>query len=205
MNRQGQIYILAAILFGFVLFVLTSKTNYVAEKIMEDNFKELSENYAIESSKFVNSLLEDREQEISTEFEDFSKNFEEFAKDQNPDFRLIYLFPYKGNIYVNNYFDREIKIADRRIRGCGEPIEINAEVDEFAVGGEVYPVEVGIQDCKTYIPAQDKINIIIEDRSYDFELNKDVPEIIILSKEDKDGQRKVFMNNKIISGSIIKK
>lgn len=204
MNKQGQIYILAAILFGFVLFMLTSRMNYATEKSIEDDFKELSENYAVEASKFVNNLLEKSNADVANSFSRFTVDFAKFARNQNPDFGLIFLFPYKKILYVDNYFDKTIRVKEQTLEGCGGARDVNINTDDINLGGQYYPTDVGdVKDCRMTTSAGDKINIVIEGIKYEFDTNKNVPELVILSREDKEGQIKVFMNNKVVSGEEV--
>lgn len=212
MNKRGQIYILAAILFGFTIFTLSSRINYAVERDIEDNFKELSDNYAIESSKYINEVLEKKDGEkVAGAISEFTINFEKFAINQNPNFGLIFLFPYEGRLYIENYLDKTIRFSPsgKKIRGAGGVTTVNIPVGEaisdFEIEGKVTfanyePIK---KDSKTDIPFIGMVPVLINNTLYNFEVNKDVPELVIFSKVDKEGQRKVFMNNKFVEGEII--
>lgn len=212
MNKRGQIYILAAILFGFTIFTLTSKVNYTVDREIEDNFQELSDNYAIESSKFINTILESERMNVSREISRFTTKFEKFATNQNPDFGLIFLFPYEGRIYIENYLDKSISYLPSGVRMLGAggtktvTIPLGVAIGDFEVEGKITPSNYEeISKGNTFdIAFISEVPILINNTLYNFEVNKDAPELVIFSKEDREGQKKVFMNNKFIKGEILK-
>ena len=57
MNKKGQLYILVAMILCVAIFMLVSQYNVVEQEKMRDDFDELSDNYAIESTKLLNSLF----------------------------------------------------------------------------------------------------------------------------------------------------
>jgi len=206
MNKRGQIYILAAILVGFTLVTLTSKVNYAILTDVEDNFKELSENYDVESSKFINSLLEDKNENVLSEITGFTQTFEHFAKNQNPDFGLIFLFPYKGSLYVENFLNRSILVDGQKVLPCSGQFNINIPVkDQFSSDIPVHSQLSDSQsiDCIGVANSISSVRIIVGEVLYNFEVNENTMELIILSNEEKGSQRKVFLNNKILRGELI--
>ena len=196
MKKRGQIYILAALILIFVIFILVSQSNVIRELVLENDFERLTKNYEAESSRFVNSLLAAKEN-ISDKFLEFTIYFTSYSKTQNPDFGLIYLFDYDNKLYIGNYLNESIKIS-----GVGEPVE--GCFDEIIVG-------VSLEGFKLNVPGFDRSAIskcslttisevgtytkLIEIGKYSYELEivSGHPEIIIVSREFKEGQRKVFI------------
>lgn len=203
MDKRGQIYILAAILFGFVLFMLTSRMNYATEKSIEDDFKELSKNYAVEASKFMNSILGKNDKYVANKFAEFTEDFSRFANNQNPDFGLIFLFPYQNMLYIGNYIDSDIKAGGHVLKGCGSFREGSISVDDMNSEVKYSLLSGGSESCRGMITFTSRLSMDIYDMRYEFELNKDTPEIVIIGREDKEGQIKVFMNNKVVSGEEV--
>ena len=114
MKKRGQIYILAALILIFVIFILVSQSNVIRELVLENDFERLTKNYEAESSRFVNSLLAAKEN-ISDKFLEFTIYFTSYSKTQNPDFGLIYLFDYDNKLHIGNYLNESIKIQTERI------------------------------------------------------------------------------------------
>ena len=54
MQKRGQVYLLTVIILAFVIYLLYTDTNVVKRTILDDDFEELSQNYDVESAKFVN-------------------------------------------------------------------------------------------------------------------------------------------------------
>ena len=78
MNKRGQIYLVAVILIGFILFALLSQGNYVRRVIIDDDFDTLSKNFDTESARFINENLDLDATNLGTKFADFSKTFPKF-------------------------------------------------------------------------------------------------------------------------------
>ena len=57
MNKKGQIYILAALILSIVVFSLSQTINKFQQEELEEDFEKLSDNYELESSKLINSLI----------------------------------------------------------------------------------------------------------------------------------------------------
>ena len=108
MQKGGQIFIIAALLLGFIIFILVSETQYVRRSIYEDNFEELNKNYQIEAAKFINELIKDPKADVGAKFLEFTTLFTSYSKSQNPDFQIVYAFDYSGKLHVGNYLKEEI-------------------------------------------------------------------------------------------------
>ena len=129
MNKRGQIYILAALIIVFVLYTLYKETNIVKESIIEDDFREISKNYELESSRFLNQLIQSNS-DVRSSFINFTVLFTSYAKTKNPNFGLIYSFLYQNKLYIGNYMDTNINFnfgsSNYNLNGCYA--QINASV-----------------------------------------------------------------------------
>lgn len=200
MNKKGQVYILAAIIITFLIYLLFSETNVIHETVIDDNFEELSKNYEIEGAKFVNSLIGKEPNEIADEFSDFSSVFTSYAKTKNPEFSLIYLFSYEDEVYVGNYLDEDVQINNEpdKLDGCFEDIDtsvviagINIDIDDIK--------KSEIKRCiNKYTGNSDTVDIKVGDVGYRFELQQKRPEIVIVSREKKGEQRKIYTKGEYV-------
>ena len=212
MNKRGQVYLLVALILALVLYMLITKTNIIYEHEIIDDFETLSRNYDIEASKFMNSLLSSNTQNPETvkqKFDIFTIDFTSYAKNQNPDFSLIYVFAFGENIYVGNHLKNYIIVK------AGSELElINGCLDEIGafistpggVGGSI-PINVGTatkgsySGCVKEFKFVDTIDISIGSVLYEISINKERPEIIIVGREEKGEQRKVYTKKEFVEGS----
>lgn len=214
MRKRGQIFILAALLLGFIIFILVSQTQYVKRSAFEGNFEELNENYERESSKFINELLKDPTSDIAEQFTLFTTSFTAYSKGQNPNFELIYAFDFGGKLYVGNYLSKKINVDTdftakyiTDLPGCFEKIKgiISSGGFNIGIGQLTYS---GIDECSRdiLIPGEGKITypiyIQIGDDTFNYvaDVNVGVPELIIVSREERGEERKVFTKGRFLKG-----
>jgi len=212
MNKRGQIFILAALLLGFIIVILVSQTQYTKRSTFEGNFEELNENYERESAKFINELVKNPSVSIDNEFTDFNKRFTAYSKGQNPDFELIYAFDFDETLYVGNYLSKPIRVETKNVRktlnlkGCFEKIgsTITLGGSEFGIkgqtsgqfkscsgtigtsfgkGSDTYPISIQVGD---------------DNFAYTADITVGVPELIIVSREERGQERKVFTKGKFL-------
>lgn len=198
MNKRGQIYILVALILALVLYMLMTKTNIIYEHEIIDDFETLSRNYDIEASKFMNSLLsEDKsEGEVEILFDIFTCDFTRYAKNQNPDFSLIYVFEYGENLYIGNYLEQPILVEDTyMIPGCKEGTVISGGVEGLEFGGSL-----SMCGCVEPIEPLSSLDLTIGSTLYEIDITSGRPEIIIVSREDKGEQRKVYTKEEYVDG-----
>ena len=210
MRKRGQVYLLVAIILGFVLFVLYSKTNIVRKTVVEDDFEELSKNYEIESSKFVNTLLK-VEKEVGNAFKNFTVLFTSYSKTKNPDFGLIYAFDYQDKLYVGNYLNQSITVKKgvetKQLQGCYDKVKTSISVGglslevkdiDYKVLGECTWETNSIEGKPTYL-----IYIIINDIEYEIEVISRSPELVIVSRETKGADQKVYTKGRFKKGTSL--
>ncbi len=208
MNKRGQVYLLVAIILCFIIYLLIVERNISVEKVIEDDFKDLSTNYEVEGSKFVNSLMLSNERNIPDSFVNFSVLYSSYARAQNPYFGLVYAFYNNNILYLGNYMDQPIMVDYKQgtigLNGCYD--DLNANID-FAG----FSLDPGLKNtilqktCIANISASNlnEISIILNGGYYTFGISPNKPEIIIVSRESLEGVSKVYVGGefkKAISG-----
>jgi len=216
MNKRGQIYLVAVILIGFILFALLSQGNYVRRVIIDDDFDTLSKNFDTESARFINENLD--EADISVKFADFSKTFSEYSRTQNPDFELLFLLRNTDTtVYFCNLMENSIEVSTQSttdtcsessgcyiVNGCYQDTTSgDASRDDLSFSQPVTTCESHSDQeyCKVLTITGNTITIEVDGVVY----RVDVPpvnkaELIVLTKEDKGEQRRVFMEKGFVHG-----
>jgi hypothetical protein len=206
MQKRGQIYLLAALIIGFILFTLAAQVNVVKKTVIEDDFEELSKNYERESARFVNDLIKIDSPNIDDQFRKFTVLFTSFSKTKNPEFGLVYVFLHEGTIYIGNYLENNILITShsppKHLKGCFKNVEAGFSVAGLKVS------QTGINfgtfsTCTfktTQLPSGNIVVLEINDIAYEISLSPNNPEIMIVSREEKAQQRKVFLKGNFIKG-----
>lgn len=198
MNKRGQIYIIAALILSVVIFLLLSQTNFVQRILMEDDFEQISQNFDIESAKFMNSLLTSTGViNVKIMFESFTSAFTDYVKVENPEFEFIYVFDYNEQKLAGGYVMSDVII------GGGETITtiesgegVEGVVDPTGGIGQTFTT-TGESDVK---PVEDISTIQIGDYIYEINVASGAPHIIIISREETGGQIKVYLNEEFITG-----
>ena len=111
-NKKGQFYLLTAIIFCSVMFVLL----YYKQPLPEVNpeFEALYNNYIYEAPIAINNAVYENKN-ISKNFDNFTINFMKFAKENNIDFRVFYVLVYEDNIEVVNYLNQKVNITNNNL------------------------------------------------------------------------------------------
>jgi len=109
MDKGGQIYILAALLLGVVIYSVTSVVNEVRQDEVKGDFEPLSENFEIESSKLINSVLKEGG-DVPSSFANFTLLFTSYSKSKSPNFFLFYALGYDNDLHLGNFMNDEIQI-----------------------------------------------------------------------------------------------
>ena len=193
MDKRGQIYILAALIISVVVFILVLRPNVVIQEKLEDDFEKLSSNYEYESSRFTNSII-NQELNVSSSFFNFTLLFVSYSKSQNPNFNLIYAFGFEDIINIGNFMEEEIIVDNGKnqyvLNGCYNKISAVIEFQGLNFEGNINFSDV--EKCLLTIDFVDKIWIGIDGLWYPFEISNK-PQIIIVSREETEDQRKVFI------------
>lgn len=201
--KKGQVYILSVLIIGFLLFTIITPANFIHQRVIDDDFEELSKNYQLESSKLLNELLNKEgtdEAVIDNTFLNFTVSFTSYSKTKNPNFGLIYAFPYNEKVFIGNYADVPITFLTRSttqtyLEGCFSKVDTSVAL---------YGISISVPDitpslytnCISRIdyPSDGIINFTIEDIGYNFQLQERRSDIIIVSREDLKEDIKVFIS-----------
>ena len=203
MNKRGQIYLLAALILGLIIFLVVAETNLVKETVIEDDFESLAKNYGVESATFMNRLLATNAPNIPQEFLKFTIVFSSYAKTKNPEFGTIYAFIYNNHLYVGNYLDQEVRIpsaSPSNLQGCYQRVNTEIVVAGFPLQSNVPTGAYSSCMLDLAVPGNNRLTFFIEDIEYEVELEPSRPEIIIVSREEVANQRKVFVKGNFNKG-----
>ena len=221
MNTRGQVYLLAALLLGVVIFGLMYKLNVAHTQVIDDDFIEISTNYDRESSRFVNYLAQGKLHNdfnlttLINNFSEFTVDFSSYAKTQNSHFGFVYLFDVSEQtnaFFVGNYLDQDLVVYVNNdiansilLYGCYSSIQAGAQFDSFGIGAGISLSQ--ISDCSSLqnITSGGMYNVtfVIGDVSYSVPIVLGVPEIVIVSNAFNDRQREVFVNDYLVEGKRI--
>lgn len=226
MDKRGQIYILAAIIFGLVIYLLSVNVNVAKGTVFDNLFIEISNNYDKESAKFLTSLsqesLKNSDLNVKMKFNEFSGKFTSYSGTTDPSFSFIYFFDYshknedKGKLIIGNHLAQPIlvwvsetsqKINQKIIDGCKSEISLGVSFSQLSTQfkdkkgqvlescSDVLDVALDVASGKTY-----DVNYVIGDIKYTSKVIRGIPQIVILSEENKDNERKVYTNHKFEKG-----
>lgn len=217
MQKRGQIYLLVALVMSVVIFGLVTVTNQARQESLKSDFEKLSQNYATESARLVNSLMANPEEDIGQRFTDFSLLFTSYSKTQSPDFGLIYAFVYNQKLYVGNFLKTGLEVDcdtcgegyPKSIDGCYSDLPASVGFDglSMTMGIEQNKIDTLKEKCilvsEAFAVEPAELSMMIEDVPYTFTLKKDQPQVIMVSWESKGNQRKVFTEGELVEeGSV---
>ncbi len=111
-NKKGQFYILTAIIFCSVMFVLLYSRQPAQE--VNSEFSLLYNNYIYEAPIAINNALYENK-DISSNFENFTLNFISFAKEKNIDFKVFYILIHDGKTELVNYLNAPVNITSSNL------------------------------------------------------------------------------------------
>jgi len=207
MNKRGQIYLLAAIIFAIAIYGISSVVNKVDQQELKGDFEKLSENYEAESKIFINSLL--GETSLDTKFQayaEFTTAFTSYSKSQDSSFGLIYAYsskvsPSMYRVEIGNFLDQNIGITavgtggEKNVNGCYE--KVGATIDLGQDISFTSPIYYNlISDCiySNNIPSTRLLICIrIGNVYYPLEIDPEAPQVMIVSRLEEGEQRKVFI------------
>ncbi len=179
MDKRGQFYIIIVLVAGISIYGLVSKTNFVIEPKLFEDFDELSKNYVKESFNLINEALENgaSKEQIVTLLGTFSTSFLDYAKLKNPSISLLYLYADGNDVTVKNYMDVPVELHTGPILGWNEEtvnkITLNTGGTDFVTQ---FPLEIrnfGEDFSSDTFPQEDLINLNISGIPHIFELDED--------------------------------
>ena len=222
MEKRGQVYILAAVIIGVLLFTIFATVNTSKQVDLNANFDRLNENYERESERFINTYVSDNSptDELEDTFPIFTRDFNNFARETNPEFGIISTlsFTKKDGTKINlvvNMLDTPIFVTTKSsndgvvftpskstvdvVIGCSEISEggigspIGGVNTEEAVGNP----DVTVCTYKITDPGADKVFLFVNDIWVGYEIPKKIdpkPGLIVTAKSDEGEQIQIFVN-----------
>jgi len=207
MNKRGQLYILVALVMSIIIYGMVTISNRVEQESVNSYFESLSNNYAVESAKLINSLS-DKQDEIPGAFKNFSLLFTSYSKTQNQKFELIYAFDFNDTLYIGNYLKSRIFFCTTAdcsnyyapLEGCYSGVPASVSFDGLTLDVNMPTREI-LGECEKVIEyaALDTLYITINEITYQFDIRKDRPEVFLVSWESQAEQRKVFTGGNLIT------
>ncbi len=200
--KKGQIYILAVVIIAFLMYTLVTPVNFLHQRVIDDDFEELSQNYQIESAKLLNTLLNKQNVSlglVNNTFLNFTVSFTSYSKTKNPNFGLIYAFPFRNWLFIGNYADVDVNVTSgayqKKLKGCFN--DVSTSVSLYGLSIKVPDVNPALYaecvDIAPY-PPNSIVNFKIEDVNYDFALQGNRSDIIIVSRESLEEDVKVYIS-----------
>lgn len=223
MEKRGQVYILAAVIIGVLLFTIFATVNTSKQVDLNANFDRLNENYERESERFINAYVSDNSptDELEKTFPEFAWNFNKFAMETNPEFGIISTLSYtnkegnKINLIVN-MLDTPVFVTTRFtenggvfkpnndegavkvVIGCSEILDASLTIPGV---GTINPGETvgkqGVKACLHKVNNVDRVFLFVNDMWVGYEIPKEKdpkPGLIVTAKSDEGEQTQIFVN-----------
>jgi len=111
-SKKGQFYLLTAIIFCSVMFMLLYNRQPIPK--VNPEFEKLYNNYIYEVPIAINSAIYENKN-LSKNFDNFTINFMTFAKERNIDFRVFYVLVYDDKLEVVNYLKHVVNITSSNL------------------------------------------------------------------------------------------
>ena len=186
MNKRGQFYLIIVLVLSFLIYGITGKTNTIQQPILFEDFFDLSNNYMFESSRMINDALYNRE-DISSNLEEFTKEFLIYAQQKNPSVGLLYVYNNGSDINITNYLDEFTLVEGTPIGGAQAEVLERVVID---IGGVEFIHQVPLKleefgtEWYTSTSTNEKINISIGGILHSFDLAGSGPSfnVILRSK-----------------------
>ncbi len=197
--KKGQVYLLAVIIMGFLIYTMLLPVNFLKTSEIDDDFQEISKNYQLESAKLLNELLNTQnlnQDFVEGRFLNFTVAFTSYSKSKNPNFGLVYAFPFNNKVFLGNYADSPLNYTQTdQIQGCLS--DVTAAISLLGIDVSSPDIDVGTYtDCMTSItyPLNDKLDLILDNSEYSFTLSDSTSNLIIINKESIEGDVKIFIS-----------
>lgn len=209
MNKRGQVYLVAGIMVCMLAFLLVSKPNFIREQVLLQNFETISNNYLTESPKVVNTALkesgtqdtpEEKLEAIKSDLSRFTEDFvRDYARNQDPNIGLIYIYNDENGIVIENYLNGENAYfigqsgTSNVVLNYEESATSNFVFVGTGAGSSIEQPLCNNEILKDYcILEKGKVTpgeyiLKFGDISYKFTINQESPELIIIIKS-KEGE-----------------
>jgi hypothetical protein len=157
-SKKGQFYILISLILIVYLLSISAPQPYVRPQ--SSTFKQIYDNYMLESSQVLNSgLFEDN---LSIRFKNYSDSFMDYGRTKDPGFTMAYVLKNQDETIIGNRLNEQINVT------------VNSAT--FIIQRNGYLV----------INSSPNITIIDEGRRYNFAFTKDLEIKAIFKKVSAD-------------------
>jgi hypothetical protein len=106
-GKSGQFYLIAAFIFVFLLYSLSSSTLYFT--LTNDAFDELKSNYITEGNIVINEAINEGIDPF-VRLDDFTRKYFLYSSTRNVDLRLVYIISSEGHLKIVNYLNKDINV-----------------------------------------------------------------------------------------------
>jgi hypothetical protein len=108
MNKSGQIFLIAAIIFAVAIYSVAIEYNTLKEYPALNDYKDISQNYQNEYPKVVNYAVFSG-QNVSTVLDSFNTAFLKEAQKKDPNFGVFYAYKdTQGNLHIVNTLNNKV-------------------------------------------------------------------------------------------------
>ncbi len=141
-NKRGQFYIIISIILAVAVFGITATPNRIQEAILFEEFEDLSNNYIKESEYVINYALQNTSN-VEVNLEAFTQKYLEYAKQRNPNIKLLYIYSNGSEVMLVNHFNETIEVLNvTEIPGASQPLVQDISVE---VGGKDFSYKVPVK------------------------------------------------------------
>jgi len=197
--KKGQVYLLAVIIMGFLIYTMLTPVNFLKTSEIEDDFQEISKNYQLESAKLLNELLNTQnvnQNFVEERFLNFTVAFTSYSKSKNPNFGLVYAFPFNNKVFLENYADSPLNYSSTdQIVGCLSDVTASISFAGLNISSPNIDVD-NYRQCinSTTYPQEDKLILTLDGLEYPFTLTSSSSNLVIINKESIEGNTKIFIS-----------
>ncbi len=178
-NKKGQIFLIAAVIFVIALYSIIIPYNTIRTYSSLQDFKEIKDNYQNEFPKVINWARYNGI-DPSSYLDQFTKDFLDEAKKQDPNFGLFYIFKdSEGNVHIVNSLNNKILNIEYSDPETGEKTSIKLSNSQQNVEGEICMNDLDCVDAET-----DLSNV--DSGYYKFDIDNP-PETIKVILKNEDG------------------
>src|SRR3989344_6215170 len=108
MNKKGQVFLIAAIIFIFAIYSVIITYNKASEYAALEDYDALTENYQNEFPKVANKALL-QEDDVNDKLKDFNKQFIDNARQTDPNYGALYAYKdQQGILHIVNTLNNKV-------------------------------------------------------------------------------------------------
>ncbi|HIH26314.1 hypothetical protein J4476_03485 [Candidatus Woesearchaeota archaeon] len=108
MNKKGQVFLIAAIIFIFAIYSVIITYNKASEYAALEDYDALTENYQNEFPKVANKALL-QEDDVNDKLKDFNQQFIDNAREKDPNYGALYAYKdQQGILHIVNTLTNKV-------------------------------------------------------------------------------------------------